>query len=97
MTLTLLRILKIASFMAFLLIPVFSIASEWHHLSTNNFRFIYQKQHQSLLPRIIVGAEVSLHSLKKIFHYQPTEIITIIIRDYRDIGSAKVTVFRTIR
>jgi hypothetical protein len=91
MTLTLLRILKIASFLGFLLNPAFTHASEWLHLSTDNFRFIYQKQHQSLLPRIIVGAEVSLHSLKKIFHYQPTEIITIIIRDYKDIGSGKAT------
>lgn len=91
MTSTLLRILKIASFLGFLLIPAFSLASEWLHLSTENFRFIYQKQHQSLLPRIIIGAEVSLHSLKKIFHYQSTEIITIIIRDYRDIGSGRAT------
>ena len=91
MTLTLLKILKIASFIGFLLSPTFSIASEWLYLSTENFRFIYQKQHQSLLPRIIVGAEVSLHSLKKIFRYQPTEIITVIIRDYQDTGSGKAT------
>lgn len=91
MTLTLLKILKIVSFLAFLLISTFTHASEWLHLSTDNFRFIYQKQHQSLLPRIIIGAEVSLHSLKKIFHYQPTEIITIIIRDYQDTGSGRTT------
>jgi hypothetical protein len=91
MTFTLLRILKIASFLGFLLNPAFTLASEWLHLSTENFRFIYQKQHQALLPRIIVGAEVSLHSLKKIFHYQPTEIITVIIRDYKDIGSGRAT------
>ncbi|RKZ85747.1 MAG: hypothetical protein DRR19_15945, partial [Candidatus Parabeggiatoa sp. nov. 1] len=91
MTLTLLRILKIASFLGFLWFPIFSFASEWLHLSTDNFRFIYQKQHQALLPRIIIGAEVSLHSLKQIFQYQPTEIITVIIRDYQDTGSGRAT------
>jgi hypothetical protein len=91
MTLTLLKILKISSFLICLLFSVFSHANEWLHLSTDNFRFIYQKPHQALLPRIIVGAEVSLHSLKQIFRYQPTEIITIIIRDYQDTGNGKAT------
>ncbi len=91
MTSTLLRILKTASFLGLLLSSAFSLAGEWLQLSTENFRFIYQKQHQSLLPRIIVGAEISLHSLKEIFHYQPTELITVIIRDYQDIGSGKAT------
>jgi hypothetical protein len=71
--------------------PIPSFAAEWQHFSTDDFHFIYQKHHESLVPRILTGAQTSLRALKKILHYEPTEIITVVIRDNRDIGSARAT------
>ena len=73
------------------LFPSLPQAAERHHFSTEHFHFIYRKQHQPLLPRIIIGAETALLSLQEIFSYQPTEPITVVIQDHRDVGGGSAT------
>ena len=52
---------------------------------------MYRDRYRHIIPAVIVNAETVLQTLKQVFHYTPSEKITIIIQDNTDIGGGGAT------
>jgi hypothetical protein len=64
---------------------------EHYIITTDDFHFVYRAKYRHMVPGVIVNAETVLKALKNIFHYTPSEKITIIIQDNTDIGGGGAT------
>lgn len=66
-------------------------AYERYIVTTDDFNFVYRAKYRHMVPAVIVNAETALQTLKEIFHYTPSEKITVIIQDNTDIGGGGAT------
>ncbi|RXK88216.1 hypothetical protein EST62_04040 [Chlorobaculum sp. 24CR] len=72
--------------------PVGLMAAEWYSVKNDHFRILCKERHRALVPEVIVYAETSLALLSRVFDYVPSEIITIVLKDSRDTGTASASV-----
>ena len=81
-------------FLAAILIPLPAHTANKHAhyiVTTDDFHFVYRAKYRHMVPGVIVNAETVLQTLRNIFHYTPSEKITIIIQDNTDIGGGGAT------
>jgi hypothetical protein len=66
-------------------------AADWQQIETGRFRYLFQGANVGLVPQVDAAANATLDSLERLFDYRPSEVITVVLRDYRDVGAARAT------